>query len=214
MAAMVSPEPAAVHSITVGPVRRQPVAPFWIAVSVIAAVLGSLAAWQIRSLGQQASGGQDLAYLATIVSAIIASGGQWLLLRRGRLDVYWWVPATVAADLIAAVVIAPSMLNLLISRSTVPSTGTAIFVGAMVLGVSGLVVGVAQALVLRRNTGQLAWIWIIATVLGGSLSGVFSTAFSSSLLTLPGIVAISVASALSSFLTSASQTPILARMLR
>src|SRR5579864_4206112 len=213
MAAMVSPEPAAVHSITVGPARRQPVAPFWIAVSVIAAVVGSLAAWQIRSLGQ-ASGGQEFAFLATIVSAIIASGGQWLLLRRGRLDVYWWVPATVAADLIAAVVIAPSMLNLLISRSTVPSTGTAIFVGAMVLGVSGLVVGVAQALVLRRNTGQLAWIWIIATVLGGSLSGVFSTAFSSSLLTLPGIVAISVASALSSFLTSASQTPILARMLR
>jgi len=213
MAAMVSPEPAAVHSITVGPARRQPVAPFWIAVSVIAAVVGSLAAWQIRSLGQ-ASGGQEFAFLATIVSAIIASGGQWLLLRRGRLDVYWWVPATVAADLIAAVVIAPSMLNLLISRSTVPSAGTAIFVGAIVLGASGLVVGVAQALVLRRNTGQLAWIWIIATVLGGVLSGVFSTAFSSSLLTLPGVLAISVASALSSFLTSASQTPILARMLR
>ena len=213
MAAMVSPEPAAVHSITVGPARRQPVAPFWIAVSVIAAVVGSLAAWQIRSLGQ-ASGGQEFAFLATIVSAIIASGGQWLLLRRGRLDVYWWVPATVAADLIAAVVIAPSMLNLLISRSTVPSAGTAIFVGAIVLGAWGLVVGVAQALVLRRNTGQLAWIWIIATVLGGVLSGVFSTAFSSSLLTLPGVLAISVASALSSFLTSASQTPILARMLR
>ncbi len=82
----------------------------WIAVTVIGAVVGALAAWQIRQLAL--SGSPSLLdatrYIANVLEAVIAAGAQWYLLKRYRLEVYWWVPATVSARLVAIIVVTTS----------------------------------------------------------------------------------------------------------
>jgi len=86
----------------------------WIVGTIVGAALGALAAWQVRSLATQL----DVAYVATVVSVLISSGVQWFLLRRYRVDAYWWVPATVAASLITAIVVIPTVLNVFAPPAT------------------------------------------------------------------------------------------------
>jgi hypothetical protein len=185
----------------------------WIAVSILGAVLGALVAWQIRSLVPQGPAvlGQDVGYVATVVYALIASGAQWLLLRHYRLDVDWWVPATVTADLIAAIAVIPTVLGLFVSVAGPISPTTAMVSGAAALAAAGLVVGVGQALVLRRSVGNIAWAWIPATMAGGALAGALTTALTSQLLGLPYVATLSLATAAGALLTAASQAPILLR---
>src|SRR2546423_10634331 len=95
----------------------------WIGVTVAGSVAGALAAWQVRSLYERGPAvlHVDLGYLATVVNALIFAGGQWFVLQRYKLDAYWWVPATVAANLLAAIIVIPTILNLF-----VPSSGAVI----------------------------------------------------------------------------------------
>jgi hypothetical protein len=185
----------------------------WIAVSILGAILGALAAWQIRSLFDHgpASLGQDLAYVATVVNVLIASGAQWLLLRHYRLEVEWWVPATVTADLIAAIVVIPTVLGLFVPIAGLISQTIAMVSGAAALAAAGFVVGVGQALVLRASVGNIAWAWIPATMAGGALAGVLTTALTPQLLGLPYVETLSLATAAGALLTAASQAPILLR---
>jgi hypothetical protein len=184
----------------------------WIVVSVVGAVLGALAAWQVRTLG---SVHLDLAYAATVVSVVIWSGLQWFVLRRYRIDAYWWVPATVAADLMNAIVVIPTVLNLFAPASGgMISPNAAMLSGAAALAVAGLVVGTAQALVLRGSAGNIAWAWIPATITGGALAGALTTALSVQFFGLLPFATVSLVAATGALLSSAAQAPVFLRLLR
>ena len=207
--------------IALKPARRASVAPWliWVLVSVLGAVAGALAAWQLRSLlpghGGPASLEQDLAYVATGISVLLSSGAQWLVLRRYRVDAYWWVPATIVAELVAVSFIIPGVFNLLYAQPPgSPVIGTAMFAGATALGAAGLLVGVTQSVVLRSSARNLAWLWIPATMLGGAFAGALTTALSSQLLGLPPFGTISLVAAASGLLTAACQAPVFARIAR
>jgi drug/metabolite transporter (DMT)-like permease len=190
----------------------------WILISILGAVLGAIAAWQLRSLVQRgpATLGQDLAYVATVASALLASGCQWLLLRRYKLDVAWWVPAAVVGNLLNAMVVVPSVLRLFVGVAQVGPTSmqTAVVAGAVALGVAGLVVGAAEALVLRGFAGNFAWAWIPATAIGGALSGAITTALSAQLFGLTAFATISLVAAAGALLTAACQAPVFLRIIR
>ena len=218
MAAMATPERAmTTGAVAIGQHHDRTVAPLWIVVTVVAAVLGALAGWQIRSLFQRpipAALGQDLAYLATLVSVLIASGAQWLLFRRWRHDAFWWVPATVGASLLTAAIIVPTVLNVFTTPLGFPTLSQSIIVGTVALGASGLVIGLAQALALHASAGNGAWLWAPATGLGGALAGAITTALAVQLLGLPAYAFISLVAATSALLTAACQVPVLRRLLR
>jgi hypothetical protein len=216
MAAMGTPEPA-MHRPVVeirGPNQRMAWA-LWIVVSVIGGVLAALAAWQIRSLFVRGPGyiRQDARYVGTVVEALILGGAQWLVLRRYRLAVDWWVPVLVAANLLNVSVVIPSILHL-VDGAGVISQATGILGGASALAGAGLVVGTGQALVLRGSAGNLAWAWVPATIIGGALAGAVTTVVSLQLVGLPYVVFLSLLTATGAVLTAASQAPVLLRILR
>jgi hypothetical protein len=189
----------------------------WIAVTVIGAVAGALAAWQIRQLAL--SGSPSLLdatrYIANVLEAVIAAGAQWYLLKRYRLEVYWWVPATVSARLVAMIVVIPSVIGLFVHRGGTDITlTTAVISGAAALAAAGFVIGVAQAVVLRSSTGNIAWAWVPATILGGALAGAATSGISVQLFGLPFFVVLSVVTAIGALLTAATQAPVLLRLLR
>ena len=190
----------------------------WILISILGAVLGAIAAWQLRSLVQHgpATLGQDLAYVATVASALLASACQWFLLRRYKLDVAWWVPAAVVANLLNAMIVVPSVVRLFVDVTQVGPTAmqTAVVAGALALAAAGLVVGTAQALVLRGSVGNFALAWIPATAIGGALSGAITTALSSQLFGLTAFATISLVAAAGALLTAACQAPVFLRIIR
>jgi len=190
----------------------------WILVSVLAAVAGALVAWRIRVLILRgpAFTGDLLRDLGTVVEVLIFSGAQWLLLRRYRLDVYWWVPASVSAGLVNAIIVIPNMLRILVApaSSGPDSLATAVLSSAAALATAGLVLGTAQSLVMRSSGRNVVWLWIPATVLGGALAGAFTTALAFQLLRLPAAGFISVIAAAGAMFAAASQAPVLQRLVR
>ena len=220
MAAMAMPAPQV--SLPVAATRggtQRLIWILWILISVLGAVVGAIAAWQLRSLVQRpvpAALLQDVAYVATVASAVVASGCQWLLLRRYKLDVIWWVPAVVVGNLLNAMVVIPSVLQLFVDSMQIGPTpmATAVLAGAAGLGAAGLVVGSAQALVLRPSAGNIAWSWIPATAVGGALAGAITTALSAQLFGLMAFVTISLVAATGALLTAACQAPVLLRIIR
>jgi hypothetical protein len=218
MAAMATPEQA-MHRPLVE-VRRpnQRLAwALWIAVTVIGAIVGALAAWQLRRLALNGSPSllDALRYAATVLDAVVASGAQWYLLRRYRLEVYWWVPATVSATLVAVIVVIPTVIGLFVrSGATDLRLTTAIISGAAALAATGLVVGAAQAIVLRSSAGNIAWAWVPATIVGGAFAGAVTSAISVQMFGLPYVEILSLVTATGALLTAASQAPVLLRLLR
>jgi len=218
MAAMATPEQA-MHRPTVevrGPNQRLAWA-LWIAVTVIAAVVGALAAWQLRRLALNGSPSllDALRYLATVLDAVVASGAQWYLLRRYRLEVYWWVPATVSATLVAVIVVVPTVIGLFVRPGGTDLTlTTAVISGAAGLAAAGFVLGAAQAIVLRSSTGNIAWAWVPATIVGGAFAGAVTSAISVQMFGLPYVEILSVVTATGALLTAVSQAPVLLRLLR
>jgi len=215
MAEMALPEKAIDRpTITVRPHRPWRAALLWITVSVVGAVVAALIGWQIRSHGS-ASTNQGLAYAATVVSAVIAGGSQWFVLQRYRLDVFWWVPATVVAGLINEIIVFPSVLSHFIPapNSSVASE-IAILGGALALAAGGLVVGLAQSLAMRPSTGDIAWAWIPATIVGGALAGGLTTTLASDFFGFPYFVTLGALTAIGAVLTAASQVAVVIRVLR
>jgi hypothetical protein len=181
---------------------------------VIGTILGALAAWRIRTLLTTPAPALVIAAvldLATIVSATIAAAAQWVLLRRYRLDVYWWVPATVAASVLAVIVVIPFVLGPAPGGSINPSN--TVIAGGAAVAAAGLLIGTAQALVLRTSGGHIAWAWIPATVVGGALAGSLTSALSSQLFGLPAFATLSLVPGVGALLISASQAPVLYRLL-
>ena len=218
MAAMATPQQAMRAPVIEvrGPNHRLAWA-VWIIVTVVGAVVGALAAWQVRRLGLGSSTSLEaVRYIATILDAAVAAGAQWFVLRRYRVEAYWWIPATVSARLIVVIIVIPSVI-----RPFVPSVvngpltlTTAIISSASALAAAGLVVGVAQAIVLRSSGGNIAWAWVPATIVGGALAGAVTSAISVQLFSLPFVVILSVVTATGALLTAASQAPVLLRLLR
>jgi hypothetical protein len=218
MAAMARPDQATRRSIVEvrGPNQRLAWA-LWIIVTVIGAVVGALAAWQVRRLALDGSVSlvEALRYVATILDAGVAAGAQWYVLRRYHLEVYWWVPATVSARLVVVIIVIPSVIGLFVRPGGTDITlSTAVISGAAALAAAGLVVGAAQAVVLRNSGGNIAWAWVPATAVGGALAGAVTSAISVQLFGLPFVEALSVVTATGALLTAASQAPVLLRLLR
>ncbi|HEX9097123.1 MAG TPA: hypothetical protein VF990_13600 [Candidatus Dormibacteraeota bacterium] len=189
----------------------------WIIVTILGAIVGALAAWQLRRLaiGGSASIADTFRYVATILDAVVASGAQWYVLKRYHLDVYWWVPATVAARLVTAIVVIPSVIGLFVRPGETDLTlTTAVISGTTALAAAGLVVGAAQAIVLRTSAGNIAWAWVPATIVGGAFAGAATSAISAQLFGLPYVVFISVVTATGALFAAASQAPVLLRILR
>jgi hypothetical protein len=220
MAPMAMSLPETTPPVVVVARRRQrgfsPMAIVWIVACVVGAVAGSLAAWQVRLLIGQgpAELWKDLGYLALMANVVILAAAQWLVLRRFRLDAYWWLPATVAANLVTAIVVIPTVLNQFAHSVGIMTAAAAVLSGACALGAAGLVIGTAQAIVLRQSIGKLAWAWIPATALGGALSGALTSALSAQLYGLSAFATLSLVAAFGALLTAASQAPVLVRMRR
>jgi hypothetical protein len=218
MASMTTAEPlTGGPSVSVGSRSRRTEWLLWIAVSVAGSVAGALAAWQVRSLYEHGPAvlHVDLGYIATLVNALIFSGGQWFVLQRHKLDAHWWVPATVAANLLAAIILIPTILNLFVPPSGMVIThGLAILSGGAALAAAGLVVGIAQALVLRGSVGNIAWAWVPATIVGGGLAGALTTALSAQLFGLTPVATIGLVAAAGALFPAASQAPVLLRLFR
>jgi hypothetical protein len=197
-----------------GPSHRMAWA-LWIIGSVIGAVLAALVAWQIRTffISGPAFISQDARYAATVVEALIFGGAQWLVWRRYRFELDWWVPVSVAANLLNAIVVIPTVLRFAEGTGMI-SPPAAMIAGASALAAAGLVVGTAQALVLRSPAGNMAWAWVPATVIGGAFAGALTTALSVQLFGLPYVTIISLVTATGALLTAASQAPVLLRLLR
>jgi hypothetical protein len=188
----------------------------WVVVSVIGAILGALVAWRIRALITAPDPHwltQAVRDLATIVSATIAAGAQWLLLRRYWLDVYWWVPATVIASLLAVVVLIPAVLGRAVGPAASINPSDTVIADGAALAAAGLVIGTAQALVLRHPAGNIAWAWIPATIVGGALAGALTSALSSQLFGHPQFVTISLVTGVGALVISSSQAPVLYSLL-
>lgn len=183
---------------------------FWILVSVLAAVLGALVAWRIRLLILRGPAfTQDLLHdLGTVVEALILSGAQWLVLRRFRVDAYWWVPASVSAGLVNATIVIPTTLRVLVAPSLGPESLAAAVLSSAVAGATaGLVLGAAQALVLRTSGRYAAWAWIPATVVGAAVAGALTTALAFQVLRPPAVGFIAVVAALGALFPAAGQAP-------
>jgi len=197
-----------------GPSHRMAWA-LWIIASVIGGVLAALVAWQIRTFFIRGPDfiRQDARYAATVVEALIFGGAQWLVWRRYRFELDWWVPVSVAANLLNAIVVIPTVLRFAEGTGVI-SPPAAMIAGGSALAAAGLVVGTAQALVLHRPAGNMAWAWVPATVIGGAFAGALTTALSAQLFGLPYIVFISLLTATGALLTAASQAPVLLRLLR
>jgi hypothetical protein len=224
MAAMGTPEQAMRAPVVGvrGPNQRLAWA-LWILVSILGAAIGAIVAWEIRSPFLQGPAPEQglVGSAATLVGALILAGGQWLVLRHYRFDAFWWVPATIAGNFAAAAIVVPGVINLALGRGVSPvNANSAVVFGAVALASSGLVVGTAQALILRTTAGNFAWLWIPATVLGGALAGAVTTALSPTLFQavvdhrLPIFALVGVANAVGALITSVCQAPILARVLR
>jgi hypothetical protein len=179
-------------------------------------MLGALAAWRVRTLFNGAAPvfvADGFRYLASIVNATVAAGAQWLLLRRYRMDVRWWVPATVIASVLAVVVLIPSVLGRVVAPIGLITPTDTVIAGGAALAAAGLVIGTAQALVLRTSAGSIAWAWLPATIVGGGLAGALTSVVSSQLFDLPPFATISLVAGVGALLVSASQAPILFRLL-
>ena len=220
MAAMAMSAPENTRSLSVvhGSRHRHLLIAFlWIVISMVGAVGGALTAFELRLL---IGGGpsvllKDLGYLAIVANVLIFSGAQWFLLQRFKVAADWWVPATITANLVNAIVVIPTVLNLFgPSSGAAPVMSTAILSGGIALAAAGLLVGAAQAWILRSAAGEVAWLWIVATVLGGALAGSVTTALSAQLFILLPLTAISVATATGALLIAACQAPVLLRIIR
>ena len=218
MAAMATPEQAMRPPVVEvrGPNHRLAWV-LWIIVTVMGAVIGALAAWQLRRLaiGGSVSLAEAFRYVATIIEVVVAAGAQWYVLRRYHFEVYWWVPATVSARLVAVIIVIPTVVGLFVRPGGTDITlTTAVISGTVALAAAGLVVGAAQAVVLRSSGDNIAWAWVPATVVGGAFAGAVTSAISVQLFGLPYVVIISVITATGALLTAASQAPVLLRLLR
>jgi len=190
---------------------------FWIAVSMVGAVAAALAAWRVRTLiiGGPEFLGRNLGYVAKVVEAMVISGAQWLLLRRYRLPVDWWVPTTVTANLLTAVVVIPNVLGAILGKAGGPggpNMSIAVIAGGAALASAGLLVGSAQWLVLRGLGRRAAFAWIPASVVGGGLAGSATTLISSHLVGMPAFVFLGVVAAVGALLQAAIQAPVLGRL--
>lgn len=224
MAAMASQPELSRPQITIGRVRqssRGTTLLLWVPASVVGAVAGSLVAFEIRSWGVSLNldaALEALRYVATIASVGLAAAAQWWVLQRGRLDAYWWVPGTVAGQLLASILIVPTVLRLFLPappfQSFNPSPEQTMIAGGAALAAGGVLVGGAQTLILRVSAGRAAWLWVPATALGGALAGSVSSALSIHFVALPVLVAICLGAALGALLVSSSQLVALSRLVR
>lgn len=194
----------------------------WIGVTVLGALIALLLQWEIRTL--QAAGSlpaPDLVvYMIAVGTGLIISTGQWLVLRHYNVDAYWWIPASIAANVVAALFVVPLVMVVAIGAGILLVPTDVARFGILSAGASSLTVGTAQALVLRGGWGNLAWLWIPVTVVGAVLAAGVTNLLSPPLIDaiarhgFPVAGAVGLLGATAALLGSACQAPILMRFLR
>ena len=222
---MALSQPAPTQStLVIGRVGHRRAWLLWISVTVVAALLAAMITWQIRrpfDFSQSSDTQQWLTFVATVVGGLIIAGGQWLVLRRYRIDAYWWIPATITAGVVATLIVVPQVIGLAVGAGLMryrSSDGLAF--GALSLATSGLVTGTAQGFLLRRSGGNIAWVWIPSTVLGGVLAAILTSTLSTALshvglpVGIPVVALIGLFGAVSGLASSACQAPVVARIVR
>lgn len=220
---MAAAQPPISPVISIGQRGRRLAWLLWICVTVLGAVIASLIAWQLRSMNPHSVSAQQLvAFIVAVETELLISTGQWLVLRRYRVEADWWIPASVVANVAAAFIVAPTIISLAIATGGLRpvTTDAGLSYAILSAAVSGLVIGTAQALVVRRSGAQLVWTWIPATMIGGVMAVVVINASSPPLIDaiigrgLPFSLLIALLTAVGAFLGSACQTPILLRLVR
>src|ERR1700724_1941152 len=113
---MAAAQPPISPVISIGPRGRRLAWLLWICVTVLGAVIASLIAWQLRSMNPHSVSAQQLvAFIVAVETELLISTGQWLVLRRYRVEADWWIPASVAANVAAAFIVAPPIISLAIA---------------------------------------------------------------------------------------------------
>jgi len=104
------------------------------------------------------------ALLGGLLSGIVIGGAQWLALRDRLPDAAWWIPATTIAHAVG-----------LAAGSALVGYQTSMAQLALQGAVTGLALGIAQGLVLRRSVPGWPW-WTLAMPLLWALGWVVTTA--------------------------------------
>jgi hypothetical protein len=220
---MATAQPSMSPVITVGQRGRRLAWLLWICVTILGAVIASLAAWRLRLLDPHSVSAQQLVgFIVAVETELLISAGQWLVLRRYRMKADWWIPASVLANVAAALIIVPLIVSLAIATGGIRpiSVDGGLSFGILSAAASGLVVATAQALALRGSAGKLVWAWIPATMFGGVFAVVVTNALSLPLIDAiigsgrPVAVLITVLTAIGALAASACQSPVIVRLVR
>jgi hypothetical protein len=219
---MATAEPSTSPVITISRPGRRLAWLLWICVTILGAVIASMVAWWLRSLYPRGpiSVQELVAFIIAIETELLIATGQWLVLRRYQVPARWWIPASVAANVAAAFIIVPPIIGVAVAMGGIrPITvDGGLSYGMLSAVASGIVIGTAQALVLRGSGRKLMVAWIAATVLGGVLATVVTNALAwplfdaSARLPILGMIGLLVA--VGALAASACQTPVLVRLLR
>jgi hypothetical protein len=197
---------------------------FWIAATTVGAMLAAGIGGQMHTIRPSSASFQQLAAFASaVLYGLIVAGGQWLVLRRFKLELDWWVPATIAANVAVELIVLPAVITLAVNSGLVEATpfgGAALVLGTLSLLTTGLIVGPTQTLVLRAARGNIALWWIPATVVGQLITAGADYAIAPAIidatlrLDLPVAVVIGAVAAVGGLALSICQTPVLLRLLR
>lgn len=124
------------------------------------------------------------------------------------------ISQTVIAELLTAIVVIPSVLRHAVDPLASVQPSDPVIAGGAALAAAGLVIGAAQAIVLRASVGDKAWFWVPVTAIGGGLAGALASALSTQLIGLSTFAFISLLAAVGAFMISACQAPVVARLVR
>lgn len=117
--------------------------------------------------------GSNEIFVYLVFTGFVIGVAQWLVLRRYLRGAGWWIPASGFAWFVSFLFmsIIGEITNFIAEFISSVFRLWGVFGTNVVLGTGvGAGLGVAQWLVLRRQTRDVGW-WVLASVLGGAING-------------------------------------------
>jgi serine/threonine protein kinase len=161
----VQPEPLQSHQVPTQARRVPSTRSFWLQWVLATAVSGAMG-WAVSYSVFFSSDFEDSVLNIVVTTLVGTSVGiaQWFVLRRQVPQTGLWVLATAVGE---AVGLALSVSLFQSLYETMPMPLVESFYGAVI----GVLVGIGQWLVLRRQIAQTGW-WVLATTLGKTVGGI------------------------------------------